>query len=140
MDAVENLKAKYPGAQAWGFGDSAEMADELAALVIKGIKTASCGSFASFQAEDPAPQIGSYHIILNGQDVPVCVIRIVSIRLVRFCDVTAEFARKEGEGDLSLDYWRREHQGFFTRAGFFAEEMELVAEEFVVVEVVDPAH
>lgn len=29
-----------------------------------------------------------------------------------FCDVTAEFARKEGEGDLSLEYWQREHQRF----------------------------
>ncbi|MCU6664268.1 ASCH domain protein [compost metagenome] len=139
MEAVENLKAKYPGAQAWGFGDSAEMADELAALVIKGIKTASCGSLAAFQAEDPSPQIGSYHIILDGKNVPVCVIRIVSMRLLRFCDVTEEFAHKEGEGDLSLQYWQNEHQAFFTRAGFFSEEMELVAEEFAVVEVLNPA-
>ena len=57
------------------------------------------------------------------------------MRLLRFCDVTAEFARKEGEGDLSLGYWRREHQKFFLREGYFSDEMELVAEEFEVIEV-----
>lgn len=135
MDLVENLKLKYPGARAWAFGDSPEMANELADLVVKGIKTASCGSLVSFNADDAAPGPGSYHIILNGQGVPVCVIRMVSLRLVRFCEVTEAFARKEGEGDLSLAYWREEHQAFFTREGVYAEDMELVAEEFVVVEV-----
>ncbi|RPH30262.1 ASCH domain-containing protein [Buttiauxella warmboldiae] len=126
---------KYPGANAWQVGDSQVLANELATLIIKGIKTASCGSFASYQQEESAPQIGSYNIILDGQDVPVCVIRLVSMRLVRFCDVTAEFARKEGEGDLSLEYWRKEHQRFFTREGYFSDDMELITEEFEVVEV-----
>lgn len=135
MDTIDTLKTRYPGAQAWGFGDSPAMADELANLVIKGVKTASCGSLAAFNAEGFAPTPGSYHIILNGQEAPVCVIRIVSLRLVRFCDVTQAFASKEGEGDLSLEYWQKEHQAFFTREGVFAEDMELVAEEFTVVEV-----
>ncbi len=134
MSTLEQLKAKYPGAQAWQIGDSPALADELATLVASGIKTASCGSFACWQAEDPAPKLGSYNIILNGQDEPVCVIRIISLRLTRFCDVTEAFARKEGEGDLSLEYWRKEHQRFFSAAGIFSEEMELAAEEFEVVE------
>ena len=130
MAAVEELKVKYPGANAWQMGDSPELASKLADLIKKGIKTASCGSFASYQQEEPAPKIGSYNIILDGQSIPVCV-----IRLVRFCDVTEEFARKEGEGDLSLEYWQKEHQRFFTREGYFSEEMELITEEFEVVEL-----
>ncbi|TYD05912.1 ASCH domain-containing protein [Enterobacter sp. Z1] len=126
---------KYPGANAWQMGDSPELASELADLIKKGIKTASCGSFASYQQEEPAPKIGSYNIILDGQSIPVCVIRLVSMQLVRFCDVTEEFARKEGEGDLSLEYWQKEHQRFFTREGYFSEEMELITEEFEVVEL-----
>ena len=133
MAAVEELKVKYPGANAWQMGDSPELASELADLIKKGIKTASCGSFASYQQEEPAPKIGSYNIILGGQSIPVCVIRLVSMQLVRFCDVTEEFARKEGEGDLSLEYWQKEHQRFFTREGYFSEEMELIKEEFEVV-------
>ncbi|AKM86551.1 ASCH domain-containing protein [Enterobacter ludwigii] len=135
MAAVEELKVKYPGANAWQMGDSPELASELADLIKKGIKTASCGSFASYQQEEPAPKIGSYNIILGGQSIPVCVIRLVSMQLVRFCDVTEEFARKEGEGDLSLEYWQKEHQRFFTREGYFSEEMELITEEFEVVEL-----
>ncbi|WP_313111288.1 ASCH domain-containing protein [Pseudescherichia sp.] len=136
MNTLERLKAKYPQAPAWAIGDSAELANVLADLVVKGKKTASCGSLASYQADSASPAVGSYHIILNGQQDPVCVIRITSLRLVRFCDVDEAFARKEGEGDLSLTYWRIEHQRFFTQAGSFSEEMELVAEEFEVVEVV----
>ncbi len=135
MDFVDSLKLKYPGARAWAFGDSPEMANELADLVVKGMKTASCCSLASFNADDSASLPGSYHIILNGQDAPVCVIRMVSLRLMRFSEVTEAFARREGEGDLSLDYWREEHKAFFTREGVYADDMELVAEEFVVVEV-----
>lgn len=135
MATVEVLKAKYPGADAWQMGDSPELASQLADLIKKGIKTASCGSLASYQQEEPAPKIGSYNIILDGQNVPVCVTRLVSMRLVRFCDVTETFARKEGEGDLSLEYWQKEHQRFFTREGHFSDDMELIAEEFEVIEV-----
>ncbi|MEY8769524.1 ASCH domain-containing protein [Erwinia sp. ACCC 02193] len=135
MATVEVLKAKYPGADAWQMGDSPELASQLADLIKKGIKTASCGSLTSCQQEEPAPKIGSYNIILDGQNVPVCVTRLVSMRLGRFCDVTETFARKEGEGDLSLEYWQKEHQRFFTREGHFSDDMELIAEEFEVIEV-----
>lgn len=135
MRTVDDVKMKYSGASAWQMGDSPELANALADLIIRGLKTASCGSLASYQQEEFAPRMGSYNIILNGEDEPVCVIRLVSMQLVRFCDVTAEYARKEGEGDLSLAYWRKEHQRFFTREGYFSEDMELIAEEFEVVEV-----
>ena len=55
MCAVDELKVKYPNANAWQFGDSPELANELADLIIKGIKTASCGSFATYQQEEYAP-------------------------------------------------------------------------------------
>lgn len=135
MALIDDLQMKYPGSQAWSIGDNADMANELADLVMKGIKTASCGSLASYLAEESAPKIGSFNIILNGHGSPVCVIRIVSLRLIRFCEITEDFARKEGEGDLSLDYWQKEHQAFFTREGSYSEKMELVAEEFELVEV-----
>ena len=44
MVEVEEIKKKYPGADAWQMGDSPELANELADLIKKGIKTASCGS------------------------------------------------------------------------------------------------
>lgn len=49
MSLIERLKITYPGAQARSFGDSPEMANSLADLVIKGIKIASCGSLTPFR-------------------------------------------------------------------------------------------
>ena len=135
MSIIDNVKIKYPGAPSWAFGDSPELANELAELVSKGIKTASCGSLASLQSEEQPPSIGGYNIILDGQGNPVCVIRLIAQRLVRFCDITEELAWKEGEGDRSLRYWRQVHQEFFQREGSFSETMELVAEEFELIEV-----
>lgn len=66
MGKVDELKMKYPDANARQMGDSPELANELAALIEKGIKTASCGSYASYQKEEFAPRIGSYNIILDG--------------------------------------------------------------------------
>lgn len=134
MDLVASLKEKYPGAIAWSFGDSSVMANELADLVMKGVKTASCSSFSSFINDDESPTLGGYNIILNGKGEPVCVIRTVAMRILRFCDVTEEFARKEGEGDLSLKYWQEVHKAFFENEGCYAAEMELVAEEFQLIE------
>ncbi|EPF17596.1 ASCH domain [Cedecea davisae] len=136
MRKIDDLKVNYPGAIAWPFGDTPAMADELAELVVKGIKTATCCSLSSFQNEDESPTIGSYSIVLNGKGEPACVIRTIAMRIVRFCDVAEEFARKEGEGDLSLRYWREGHKEFFLREGTYHEAMELVAEEFELVEVV----
>jgi len=139
MNTIEKIKARYPDAAAWSFGDSPQLADELAELVVKGVKTASCGSLISFKNEEVPPAVGDYSIILNGQGEPVCVIRTLSMRIIRFCDVGEEFARREGEGDLSLRYWREGHKAYFQREGTFAETMELVAEEFERVEVITSA-
>ncbi len=135
MNMIDDLKIKYPGATAWPFGDTPEMADELAELVINGIKTAACCSLSSFKCEDESPTIGGYSIILDSKGEPVCVVRVISMRIIRYCDVDQDLARKEGEGDLSLRYWMQGHKDFFQREGSFDEAMELVAEEFELVEV-----
>lgn len=135
MAMIKQLNEKYPHALSWSFGDSPELADELVALVVTGVKTASCGSFSSFEKEETPPSVGSYSIVLSGNGSPVCVIRTTAMYLKRFSDVTAEMAKKEGEGDLSLDYWRKAHQGFFAREGTYSEDMELVFEEFQLIEI-----
>ncbi|WP_425272351.1 ASCH domain-containing protein [Serratia oryzae] len=132
---IDRLTEKYPNAISWAFGDSPELADELVALVMQGGKTATCGSLHAFEQEEVSPSVGGYSIILSGEGQPVCVIRTLALRLVRFSEVSEEQARKEGEGDLSLEYWRTEHQAFFEREGTFAENMELVFEEFQLLEV-----
>lgn len=135
MSLLTDTQQRYPDAPAWSFGDSPEMGNELAELIIQGKKQASCGSFAGFSQEQSPPRIGSYSIVLDGQQQPVAVIRLMALRLIRFCDMTQSLAEKEGEGDLSLAYWQQSHKAFFEREGYFSEDMELVFEEFILVEI-----
>ncbi|EKS6399008.1 ASCH domain-containing protein [Enterobacter hormaechei] len=138
MTKLEEVKSIYPGALVWHFGDSPELADELVHLVLSGIKTATCCSKTSFQREyerGEAPCAGSYNIILDGTGQPMCVIQTVRLQVIRFCEMTSELASKEGEGDLSLEYWKEGHKRFFEREGTYSEEMELVFEEFELAEI-----
>lgn len=138
---MSNLKAywqdKYPQALCWAFGDSPELADELADLVVAGKKRGTCGSLASYQKELPPVTPGTLHIILNGKGDAVCVIRTMALRIIRFDEMSPELAALEGEGDLSLAYWQSAHQAFFEREGSWSAEMELVYEEFAVIETAE---
>ena len=49
-------------------------------------------------------------------------------------DKESKFAKDEGEGDGSLDAWRKEHAAYFERNGGFSPNMLLVCERFKVVE------
>ncbi|WP_222890413.1 ASCH domain-containing protein [Enterobacter sp. C2] len=138
MTKLEELKSIYPSALVWHLGDSPKLADELVQLVLSGIKTATCCSKNSFQREyerGEAPCAGSYNIILDGTGQPMCVIQTVRLQVIRFCEMTSELASKEGEGDLSLEYWKEGHKRYFEREGTYSEEMELVFEEFELIEI-----
>jgi uncharacterized protein YhfF len=55
----------------------------------------------------------------------------------RFGDVDEAFAYEEGEGDRSLQYWRRAHTNYFTRRGEFSPNMQLFCERFRLIETLD---
>lgn len=124
------------GFEAWAFGSAA---DELAALVQKGIKTATASAFPLYEVDgEGLPQVGEYSVILDSKDQAVCVIHTTKVYVVPFTSVSAEHAYKEGEGDRSLAYWRQVHRDCFSEwmgeAGLsFDEETKVVCEEFEVV-------
>jgi len=121
------------------FGDGGGLADELGQLIVSGIKTGTCSSLWEWQAEGkPIPEVGLVTIVLDGRGQPLCIIETAEVTLRNFNEVDAGFARAEGEGDLSLDYWRDAHQTFFSRAlpkfgKEFSEEMPLVCERFKLI-------
>lgn len=120
---------------AFAFGDSPQMANDLAALVVSRRKRATASLLAEYEAEgETLPAVGQCSVVLDGNDVPVCVIRTTEVAVKPFRDVDAAFARDEGEGDLSLAYWREAHRSFFgrTSAGF-SEEAPVVCERFELV-------
>lgn len=125
---------------AWAFGVAP---DELAQLVVDGIKTATASAYDLYQIDDePIPEVGTYDVILDGNGRAVCIIKITKVSIVPFHQVSAEHAFKEGEGDRSLSYWRQAHRDFFEpyfeECGLaFNEDSQIVLEEFEVVYPLD---
>jgi len=103
--------------EAWYFGDSPDLAKELAGLVLSGAKTATASLYWEYEAEGEAlPQVNGYSVITDFDGNPLGVIQTVEVRILPFDEVEAEFAADEGEGDLSLEFWRGAHWRFFSRA------------------------
>ncbi|MFD1671709.1 ASCH domain-containing protein [Agrilactobacillus yilanensis] len=125
--------------QAWSFGSNAQTADELANLVLAGRKTATASNALLYElTNEPIPKVGDLSIVLNGSQLPVCIIQTTAVQVVAFNQVTEAHAQKEGEGDLSLAYWQQSHRKFFeaefkTLDREFSEDMPVVCEEFKVV-------
>ena len=102
--------------EAFFFDDNEPSANELAALVLAGTKRATAALRWAREQENMAiPKTGDLSIVTDFAGDPVCVIETRRVDIVAFADVTAEFAAVEGEGDASLDYWRRAHEAFFAR-------------------------
>ena len=80
------------------------------------------------------PEVGRRDVVLDGAGKPAAVIETTEVTVRRFDEVDEDFARDEGEGDLSLEYWREGHEAYFARNGGFEPDMELVCERFRLVE------
>lgn len=121
------------------FGDNPALTNELGWLVVRGIKTATCSALWEWEEEgNPIPQPGAISIVLDGHGKPMCIIETTEVYVCRFNSVDEEFARAEGEGDLSLAYWRKAHENFFSRVlakigREFSEDMPVVCERFKVI-------
>jgi uncharacterized protein YhfF len=122
-----------------GWGDSPEMADELGALIAAGTKTATCSAVWEWEAEgQPWPDPGYLTIVLDGRNRPLCIVETIEVTVKSYNRVESQFAFDEGEGDRSLEYWRKVHLRFFTRAlakigREFSDDMPLVCEIFRVI-------
>jgi histidinol-phosphate aminotransferase len=133
---TENLPALAP--EAWAFGATPEQADELLDLVLAGTKTATASSLWDYEAEsEPLPTVGEYSIVLDGRGAARAVIQTTDVDVVPFDEVTAAHAHAEGEGDLSLTFWRESHEQFWrahsTDSRGFAVTMPVVCERFRLV-------
>jgi uncharacterized protein YhfF len=107
-------EARYR-AESWG--DNPQLADELAGLIVSGRKTATCSALWEYQSEgSPIPVVGALTVLLSGSGKPLAIVETTEATIRAYQDVDAEFAKEEGEGDLSLEYWREGHWRFFSRA------------------------
>ena len=90
----------------WSFGINN---DKLIELVLEGKKTAT----SSLYNFDKIPVIGEKSIIHFDNEKDACIVKIIDYKIIKFNEMTEELAKLEGEGDLSLDYWKKVHLNFF---------------------------
>jgi len=126
----------------FGFGDSPAMATELIELVVEGRKRATASLLRWYEGEYPV--VGGFSIVLDGDEVPRCIILTTEIRIGPLSSVDDRFAWDEGEGDGSRDYWLAAHREFFHRAAAkenfrMHDAIETVFERFEVVWPLDIA-
>lgn len=122
---------------AWSFGSTPEQADELLALVLDGIKTATSSALAEYESEnEPLPEANALGIVMDGSGHPRVLIETTDVSVVAFGEVDEEHARLEGEGDLSLSTWREIHEEFFAIDGKPVDpSTQVVLERFRIVYV-----
>jgi uncharacterized protein YhfF len=99
-----------------GYGDTAELSNELTGLIKSGRKRAGTGLLWAYESDgEPIAKAGDIEIVVDHRNRPVLITRIVSSEVIAFNEVSAEYAAIEGEGDGSLEYWRKGHGNFFSR-------------------------
>ena len=124
--------------EAFAFGDSKRMAQELAELVLQGTKRATASLVWSYDGGRSQTKPGDLSIVTTWSKEPLCIIETTAVEVAPFEEVSEDFANTEGEGDGSLASWRRNHTAFF--AGECARlgrtqspRMPVVCERFKVV-------
>lgn len=104
--------------------------DSLFDLVRNGRKRGTCSRYSD---KEPMTKIGDIQEIYNSRCETI-TIQITAVRKCHFCDIDNSWAEIEGEGDLSLEYWRRVHIEFFnSHYPDFQETDLLELNEFVVI-------
>ncbi len=132
----EPIPEKY---EAWHFCDVEASANSLAELVYIGQKTATASLAWSYEADgESIPKEGELSVITLWDETPVCIIETTECKVIPFLEVPASFAYDEGEGDRSLQHWRKVHLDYFTKecgkiGRTHSPLMPVVCERFKVV-------
>ena len=125
------------------FCDNEKDADECAELVVKGIKQATATSLWWYEKNNETlPKVGDLYVVTNWNGYAQAVIETIKVEQIPYNQITAEFAKVEGEGDKSLEYWKRVHEAYYRRemephGDSFDENMIIVCEYFKTIYLVE---
>ena len=117
------------GMRAIEFGSKGENRSHLNSLVLDANKRATAGHFKyDYEAEgEPLEFVGEKLAMLDNDGNAVATLLITRAELVRFADVSDEFAIAEGEGDLTGDEYRAGYKPMWLRMGYEVTDDTLVA-------------
>ncbi|ELO5516957.1 ASCH domain-containing protein [Vibrio alfacsensis] len=133
------LASKYTSFSADYFCADEDNANICADLILRGEKRASCSLDIWYSEQgEIMPKVGHLQVVTNWGGEPVCITEITSVSKCKYSEVTAEFAALEGEGDKTLDWWKKAHWNFFSKECKElnispSEDMLLVLEQFKTV-------
>lgn len=98
------------------FCENEKDANAFAKLVSKGKKKAISPSLLGLQyRKEPLPKLGDFMVITDWAGKAKCIVRTTAVSLKPFFSINEDYARLEGEGDQSLDYWKKVHWDYYTR-------------------------
>lgn len=98
------------------FCDNSKDANNLLKLVLSGKKRATSHSLLGLQLrKENLPKIGDFTVITDWDGKARCIVRTVAVRLKPFFSIRESYAKLEGEGNGSLDYWKKTHWDYYTR-------------------------
>jgi uncharacterized protein YhfF len=98
------------------FSDNAIDANKCVELILKGLKKATSPSLIGLQSRnEPLPKIGEFTVITDWDKNAKCIIKTTAVKLKPFFSIDANYAEIEGEGDKSLEYWKKSHWDYYTR-------------------------
>lgn len=110
-------------------------------IVVNKVKRATATSLWWFEKNNtPLPKIGDQAIITNWDGTPKAIIETIKIAPTPYNKITSEFAEIEGEGDKSLEYWKKVHEAYYQRemnpyGENFDENMMIICEYFQTIYV-----
>ena len=122
------------------FYDNKKDANACAKLIRKGGKKAISHSLKSLQLrKETLPKIGDFSVVTDWEGKAKCIIKTTEVKLIPFFNITDEIAQIEGEGDKSLNYWKKAHWNRYTCE--LAEFDCLPSESMIVVcEIFEKVH
>jgi uncharacterized protein YhfF len=119
--------------------DVIEIVDSLTQLAVDGKKRGTAHMKLHFEHEGfKIREPGDYWVVTKSSGEPVCVVRVTNVNITSFNQVGEKFAASEGEGDLSLKYWREAHKAYFMAQcemwdKEWRDDMPIVCESFELV-------
>jgi uncharacterized protein YhfF len=119
------------------FGNPGKSRDTILDFLFNGNKRATAGLLEQdYIAEgEEIEAVGEFLVVVGNELEPLGKIKITRVEIVRFDEVSDEFALAEAEGDLSGDDFRNSHRAFWEGCGYeINDDSQVVCAYFDLIE------